>query len=89
MKMVLVSAFALLLAATGYNAVLSTSASQQQGELVNQVQTLKKARNEINTQWTQLLIEQKMLADDSMVSHAVRTRMDMHLPGATQVVYLD
>lgn len=89
MKMVLVSAFALLLGTTGYHAVLSAAASQQYGELVNEVQMLKKARNDINTQWTQLLIEQKMLADDSVVSHVVRARMDMHLPGATQVVYLD
>jgi cell division protein ftsL len=53
------------------------------------VQSLKKTRDQINAEWTQLLLEQKMLADDSVIDHAVRNGLDMHMPQATQVVYLD
>ena len=80
---------AVLLVAAGYNGVVDAQYSQQHGQLVGEVQALKEARDQVNAQWTQLLIEQKMLADDSVVSHAVQAGMKMHLPGAEQVVYLD
>ena len=63
--------------------------AHEQSNLVNQVQSLKKTRDQINAEWTQLLLEQKMLADDSVIDHAVRNGLDMHMPQATQVVYLD
>lgn len=88
MKLMLLVVSVLLVVA-GYNGVISAQYAQKHSELVGEVQALKEGRDQINAQWTQLLIEQKMLADDSVVSHAVKTGMNMHLPGAAQVVYLD
>lgn len=78
-----------LLATAGYNGVRNAQYAQHHVELVGEIQTLKNGRDLINAQWTQLLVEQKMLADDSIISHMVRTHMDMHLPDSAQVVYLD
>lgn len=80
---------AVLLVVAGYNGVVSAQYAQRHSELVGEVQALKDGRDQINAQWTQLLVEQKMLADDSVISHAVKVNMDMHLPGAEQVVYLE
>ncbi|MDO4642548.1 MAG: cell division protein FtsL [Cardiobacteriaceae bacterium] len=79
----------LLLGGVCFSGVQAAKFAHEQSNLVNEVQSLKKTRDQINAEWTQLLLEQKMLADDSVIDHAVRNGLDMHLPQSTQVVYLD
>jgi cell division protein ftsL len=79
----------LLILGVCYNGIQAAKFAHEQSNLVNEVQFLKKKRDQINAEWTQLLLEQKMLADDSVIDHAVRNGLDMHMPQATQVVYLD
>ena len=80
---------AVLLCGVCISGVKAVKFAHEQSNLVNEVQSLKKTRDQINAEWTQLLLEQKMLADDSVIDHAVRNGLDMHMPQATQVVYLD
>ena len=80
---------AVLLCGVCFSGVKAAKFAHEQSNLVNEVQSLKKTRDQINAEWTQLLLEQKMLADDSVIDHAVRNGLDMHMPQATQVVYLD
>lgn len=77
-----------LTAALGINGVKTVKYAHEHAHLVSEVQTLKQSRDKINAEWTQLLLEQKMLADDSVISRAVAHGLEMHLPQATQVVYL-
>lgn len=78
-----------LLGGVCFSGVQAAKFAHEQSDLVNEVQSLKKTRDQINAEWTQLLLEQKMLVDDSVIDHAVRNGLDMHMPPATQVVYLD
>lgn len=78
-----------LLGVLCFGGVKTVQYTNKQSVLVNEVQSLKKTRDKINAEWTQLLLEQQMLADDSIVDHAVRKNLHMHLPQAAQVVYLD
>ena len=78
-----------LLGGVCFSGVQAAKFAHEQSDLVNEVQSLKKTRDQINAEWTQLLLEQKMLVDDSVIDHAVRNGLDMHMPQATQVVYLD
>lgn len=78
-----------LLGGVCFSGVQAAKFAHEQSALVNEVQSLKKTRDQINAEWTQLLLEQKMLVDDSVIDHAVRNGLDMHMPQATQVVYLD
>lgn len=72
----------------GFQGVRTVVYAHEHANLVSEVQTLKQSRDKINAEWTQLLLEQKMLADDSVISRAVAHGLEMHLPQATQVVYL-
>lgn len=78
-----------LTGALGFNGVKTVVYAHEHANLVSEVQTLKQSRDKINAEWTQLLLEQKMLADDSVISRAVAHGLEMHLPQATQVVYLN
>ena len=78
-----------LLGGVCFSGVQAAKFAHEQSDLVNEVQSLKKTRDQINAEWTQLLLEQKMLVDDSVIDHAVRNGLDMRMPQATQVVYLD
>lgn len=73
----------------GFGGVKTVIYAHEHANLVSEVQTLKQSRDKINAEWTQLLLEQKMLADDSVISRAVAHGLEMHLPQATQVVYLN
>ncbi|WP_072282081.1 cell division protein FtsL [Rappaport israeli] len=81
--------FMALFVTLGYLGVKTVQYSQKQSEMVDAVQALKKERDKINAEWTQLLLEQKMLADDAVINRAIREGLDMHLPQSTQVVYLN
>lgn len=89
MMKILILAVVVLLGVLCFNGVETVKYANKQSTLVNEVQSLKKTRDKINAEWTQLLLEQQMLADDSIVDHAVRKNLHMHLPQAAQVVYLD
>lgn len=80
---------AVLLLGLAYSGVKTAMFSFEQSNRVDSVQTLKRERDKINAEWTQLLLEQKMLADDAVITRAVRQGLDMQLPQAGQVVYLD
>lgn len=77
-----------LTAMLGVNGVKAVVYAHEHANLVSEVQNLKQSRDKINAEWTQLLLEQKMLADDSVINRAVAHGLEMHLPQATQVVYL-
>ena len=64
---------AVLLCGACFSGVKAAKFAHEQSNLVNQVQSLKKTRDQIN----------------SVIDHAVRNGLDMHMPQATQVVYLD
>ncbi|MDO4776620.1 MAG: cell division protein FtsL [Cardiobacteriaceae bacterium] len=81
----------IVLALTGFlgiQGVRTVVYAHEHANLVSEVQMLKQSRDKINAEWTQLLLEQKMLADDSVINRAVAHGLEMHLPQATQVVYL-
>lgn len=74
----------------GYFGVRTVYLSHQQAELIAQLQSLKQQKDKINANWTQLLLEQKLLVNDKMIDRAVEQgMMNLHVPSASQVVYLD
>ena len=58
---------AVLLCGACFSGVKAAKFVHEQSNLVNEVQSLKKTRDQINAEWTQLLLEQKMLASSVMV----------------------
>lgn len=81
--------FAGLLGCVVVNGVRNAYYAQQHSRLVGEVQTLRENRDQINSKWTQLLLEQKTLVNDNMTNQAVTAGLKLHLPNAQQVVYLD
>lgn len=81
--------FAGLLTGVVVNGVRSAAYAQDHASLVNEVQTLKTTRDKLNFEWTQLLLEQKTLANDHAVEKAIAGGLHLHTPNAAQVVYLD
>lgn len=81
--------FAGLLSIMACSGVKTAYYAHEHAALVAQVQTLKQQRDRLNDNWTQLLLEQKTLANDTMIGHAVAVDLDLHIPTAVQVVYLD
>lgn len=81
--------FAALLAGVVVNGVRSTAYSQDHASLVNQIQVLKNQRDVLNTEWTQLLLEQKTLVNDRAIEKAIAGGLKLHTPEAKKVVYLD
>lgn len=80
--------FAGLLCGVAVNGVRTAVFAQQHNSLVSQVQQLKGERDQLNSDWTQLLLEQKTLANDHMVEQAIANGLNLHMPAAKQVVYL-
>ncbi len=81
--------FAGLFAGVVVSGVKTVYYAHEHAELVTEVQKLKQQRDKINANWTQLLLEQKMLANDAMIDQVVANGIKLHLPQAEQVVYLD
>lgn len=81
--------FAGLLSVIVCSGVKTTYYAHEHAALVAQVQNLKHQRDRLNDNWTQLLLEQETLANDTMIGRAVAAGLDLHLPKAVQVVYLD
>lgn len=80
--------FAGLLCGATVNGVRTAFFAQEHNSLVAQVHQLKNERDQLNADWTQLLLEQKTLANDHMVEQAIANGLNLHMPEAKQVVYL-
>lgn len=80
--------FAGLLCGVAINGVRTAVFAQEHNSLVAEVQQLKNTRDQLNADWTQLLLEQKTLANDHMVEQAIANGLNLHVPEAKQVVYL-
>ncbi len=80
--------FAGLLGVMAFSGVKTAYYAHQHAALVTQVQDLKAQRDKISAHWTQLLLEQKMLVNDNMIDHVISAGLDLHIPQAPQVVYL-
>lgn len=77
-----------LLSGATVGGVKAAVAVHENKKKVGEIQELKQSIDKVNAQWTQLLIEQKMLVDNAAITRAVQAELDMRLPEATQVVYL-
>ncbi len=86
---VVMAILAMLFAGLGYTGIKTAQYAHEHSQMVNTVHALKKERVKIEAEWSQLLLEQKMLADDAIINRAVRDGLDMHLPQEHQIVYLD
>lgn len=80
--------FAGLLLGVAVNGIRTAAFAQEHNSLVAQVQQLKNTRDQLHADWTQLLLEQKTLANDHMVEQAIANGLKLHMPDAKQVVYL-
>ncbi|SUO97242.1 cell division protein FtsL [Suttonella ornithocola] len=81
--LVVLSAFAIV------NGVKTAAYAQDHANLVSEVQSLKLDRDKLNSDWTQLLLEQKTLVNDHAIEKAIADGLNLHMPLAKQVVYLD
>lgn len=80
--------FAGLLCGVAINGVRTADISQKHNELVAQIQKLKTERDQLNSDWAYLLLEQKALVNDHMVEQALANGLNLHIPQAKQLVYL-
>lgn len=71
------------------NGVKTALYSQNHATLVSEVQMLKQQRDKLNSDWTQLLLEQKTLVNDHAIQKAIADGLNLHTPETKQVVYLE
>ncbi len=53
-----------------------------------QLQVTQEARDALEIEWRQLLLEESTLATEAVVDQVARSRLNMVLPGPDQVVYV-
>ncbi len=62
--------------------------TQEQRELWNQYERELVHRNDLNTEWNKLKLEESMLITSVLLDHNIRERMGMVLPKQDSIVYV-
>jgi len=73
------------ISATGLGVVLTTFNSRH---LLNQLQKLEQERNELQVEWSQLLLEQSSLVAQGRVEDTAISQLGMEVPSIENVVVL-
>jgi cell division protein FtsL len=72
--------FWLLVAGLFISALETVVARHQARKLFVEIQSLEKVRDELNEEWSRLLLEQSTWATDVRIENIARTRLDMKEP---------
>jgi cell division protein FtsL len=67
-------------------ALLVVQVRQENRSLFSELQKLRQERDGLDTEWSRLLLEEGALSQHQRVETAARTRLNMSLPGAEQIV---
>lgn len=81
----LVSLAALFMLVSAFGVIYST---YQTRKLIAEFQHLQNQRNELQTEWGQLLLEQSTWGSFNRVERLASKKLDMHVPDPQQVVMI-
>ena len=79
---------AILLLAVFITALRVVVSQNQARVLFVEIQELEKERNQLNEDWTRLLLEQSTWATDARVEEIARTKLDMQTPDNSSLIVL-
>lgn len=82
------SAVLLLSLAVVATALAVVYAKYQSRSLFSELQSLRQAQDQMDVEWSQLLLEQSTWATHGRVEDAARNRLEMQLPEPDQVVII-
>lgn len=81
--------FWLLVASLFVSALETVIARHQARKLFVEIQTLEKVRDELNEEWSRLLLEQSTWATDVRIEMLSRSRLDMKMPVPHFQMFMD
>lgn len=81
--------FWLLVTSLFVSALETVIARHQARKLFVEIQSLEKARDELNEEWSRLLLEQSTWATDVRIEMLSRSRLDMKTPAPRFQLVLD
>ena len=81
--------FWLLVASLFVSALETVIARHEARKLFVEIQSLEKARDELNEEWSRLLLEQSTWATDVRIEMIARSRLDMKTPTPHFLLVMD
>lgn len=81
--------FFVLLLAVFVSALQVVIAQHEARKLFVEIQSQEKIRDDLNEEWTRLLLEQSTWATDARIESVARNQLDMRNPGADTLLVIE
>ena len=81
--------FSIFVAAVFFSAIQVVIAQHESRRLFVEIQSLEKTRDNLNEEWTRLLLEQSTWATDARIETVARNQLNMISPDTDSVLVID